>query len=76
MNLIQSQSTSNACSIAQGAAIIALNGPQEFLADWRQVFSERRDKTLEALNKIPDLYCLKPKGAFYLYVNCSKFFIK
>ena len=71
MNLIQSQSTSNACSIAQAAAVMALNGPQEFLRNWRQTFAERRDMTLNALSKVPGLSCLKPEGAFYLYVNCA-----
>jgi aspartate aminotransferase len=71
MNLIQSQSTSNACSIAQGAAIMALNGTQEFLHEWRKTFAERRDKTLHLLNQVPGLHCLKPGGAFYLYSNCQ-----
>jgi aspartate aminotransferase len=71
MNLIQSQSTSNACSIAQGAAVMAISGPQEFLNEWRETFTERRDKTLNALNQVPGLSCLTPKGAFYLYVNCQ-----
>ena len=71
MNLIQSQSTSNACSIAQGGAVMAINGPQEFLNDWRQIFAERRDKTLQALNQVSGLNCLTPDGAFYLYVNCQ-----
>ncbi len=71
MNLIQSQSTSNACSIAQGAAVMAVSGPQEFLKEWRQIFAERRDATLKAFNQVPGLTCLKPEGAFYLYVNCE-----
>ncbi|MCX7338316.1 MAG: pyridoxal phosphate-dependent aminotransferase [Alphaproteobacteria bacterium] len=71
MNLIQSQSTSNACSIAQAAAVMALNGPQDFLADWRQSFQDRRDMTLDGINKIEGLTCLRPGGAFYLYVNCA-----
>lgn len=71
MNLIQSQSTSNACSIAQAAAVKAIDGPQDFLKDWRQTFEERRDKTLALLNHVPGLSCLTPQGAFYLYVNCQ-----
>ena len=71
MNLIQSQTTSNACSIAQGAAVMAVSGPQEFLKEWRQIFAERRDATLKAFNQVPGLTCLKPEGAFYLYVNCE-----
>ncbi len=71
MNLIQSQSTSNACSIAQGAAIEALNGPQGFLKEWQKVFAERRDITLKALNRIEGLHGIRPGGAFYLYINCG-----
>lgn len=71
MTMVQSQSTSNACSIAQGAAVMALNGPQGFLTEWRESFVERRNKTAEALNKIDGLNCRIPEGAFYLYVNCA-----
>jgi len=71
MIMVQSQSTSNTCSIAQGAAVMALNGPQGFLEDWRRIFSERRDVTFQALNKIDGLICRKAEGAFYLYVNCQ-----
>ncbi len=72
MTLIQSQSTSNACSIAQGAAIQALNGPQGFLQEWREIFTERRNTTLTALQRIKGLRCFQPDGAFYLYVNCAE----
>ncbi|MBY0280730.1 MAG: pyridoxal phosphate-dependent aminotransferase [Alphaproteobacteria bacterium] len=71
MTMVQSQSTSNACSIAQGAAVMALNGPQGFLTEWKESFIERRNKTAEALNKIQGLSCRTPEGAFYLYVNCA-----
>jgi aspartate aminotransferase len=71
MTMLQSQSTSNPCSIAQGAAVMALDGPQGFLDEWRESFTERRNKTAEALNKIEGLSCIIPEGAFYLYVNCS-----
>ena len=71
MTMVQSQSTSNACSIAQGAAVMALNGPQGFLDDWRLSFTDRRNDTAEALNKIEGLSCRIPEGAFYLYVNCG-----
>lgn len=71
MSMLQSQSTSNACSIAQGAAVIALNGSQSFLNEWRQSFIERRDLVLEALDSVEGLSCLKPNGAFYLYINCG-----
>ena len=50
---LQSQSTTNACSIAQWAAVAALNGPQEFLKDWRAIFQARRDKVVAGLNAAP-----------------------
>jgi len=71
MAMLQSQSTSNACSIAQAAAIAAINGPHDFLPEWRATFTKRRDLCLEALNRIPGLTCKKPGGAFYLYIDCQ-----
>jgi aspartate aminotransferase len=71
MAMLQSQSTSNACSIAQAAAIAAINGPHDFLPAWCATFTKRRDLCLEALNKIPGLSCAKPVGAFYLYIGCQ-----
>lgn len=71
MSMLQSQSTSNACSIAQAAAVEALMGPQDFLNQWREDYAKRRDSVVDALNQIPGLFCLKPEGAFYVYPNCS-----
>lgn len=71
MVMLQSQSTSNASSISQAAAIEALNGDQLFLDDWRESFAKRRDLVWGLINEIPGLSCRKPGGAFYLYVNCS-----
>lgn len=71
MTILQSQSTSNANSIAQEAALVALEGPQEFLTTWRALYAERRDKALKLLNDIPGIDCLKPQGAFYLYPSCD-----
>lgn len=70
ITLLQSQSTSNACSISQAAAVEAFIGPQDFLNEWRHSFSERRDASFNAINAIPGLSCLMPKGAFYHYINC------
>lgn len=67
---LQSQSTSNACSISQEAALAALTGPQEFIKEWVKVYTERRDAALDILNKTPGLHCFKPHGAFYLYPSC------
>ena len=64
---IQSHSTSNACSISQAASVAALNGPQEFLKEWRDSFAKRRDLVVAALNDIPGITCLKPEGAFYVF---------
>ena len=71
MVTLQSQSTSNACSIAQAATIEALSSPLVFLKEWKSQFQERRDFFHEAINKIPGLSVRKAKGAFYLYVNCQ-----
>ncbi len=68
---IQSQSTTNACSVAQAAAVEALNGPQGFLKDWQVSFANRRNFVVDAINAIPGLSALKPEGAFYVYVSCA-----
>jgi aspartate aminotransferase len=67
MDMLQSQSTSNACSISQAAAVEALNGDQSFLADWCKDFAARRDLVVNALNAIAGIECAKPEGAFYVY---------
>ncbi len=67
MAKVQSQSTSNPCSISQWASVEALNGPQEFLADWAKVFEERRDMVVDMLNAAEGIFCPKPDGAFYVY---------
>ena len=67
MDKLQSQSTSNASSIAQAAAVEALNGPQEGVAAMAEVYRERRDLVVEAMNRIPGLSCQKPEGAFYVF---------
>jgi aspartate aminotransferase len=71
MGAIQSNSTANPCSISQAAAIEALNGPQDFIAPNNAKFKERRDLVVEALNKVPGLYCPRPEGAFYVYPSCA-----
>lgn len=69
---LQSQSTTNPSSIAQWAAVEALNGPQEFLAEWRQVFQDRRDLVVKGLNANTGLDCLTPEGAFYVFPSCKR----
>ncbi|GFM63999.1 aminotransferase [Pseudomonas cichorii] len=71
MATLQSQSTSNASSVSQAAAVAALNGDQSFVKESVKVYQQRRDRCLELINAIDGLSCLKPDGAFYLYVNCG-----
>ncbi len=71
MNVIQSQSTTHAASIAQAAAVEALNGPQDFLARHNAIFKERRDMVVELLDGAPGLSCRSPEGAFYVYPSCA-----
>ena len=67
MRKIQSQSTSNPCTISQWAAVAALNGPHDFIAENNAVFQRRRDLVVHALNAIPGITCPMPDGAFYVY---------
>lgn len=71
MAVVQSQSTSNPCSISQAAAIEALSGPQDTVAEWRQVFQHRRDQVVERLNAIDGIVCRRPEGAFYTFASCA-----
>lgn len=71
MAVVQSQSTSNPCSIAQAAAVEALDGPQDMLAIRRDSFTQRRDLVVDRLNAIPGLSCRRPEGAFYAYASCA-----
>lgn len=68
---IQSQSTSNPCSIAQAATVAALNGDQSFLAARNAAFRVRRDLVVAGLNAVPGLRCPTPQGAFYVYPDCA-----
>ena len=71
MRKVQSQSTSNPCTISQWAAVAALDGPQDFLADFRTIFQRRRDLVVAALNAIPGITCPVPEGAFYVYPSIA-----
>lgn len=68
---IMSQSTTNACSIAQYASVEALNGLQDFLPARNAVFKERRDLVVSMLNQAKGLMCPTPEGAFYVYPSCA-----
>lgn len=67
MSKIISQSTSNPCSIAQWAAVEALNGPQDFIPERAAVFQKRRDLVVAGLNAAEGINCPVPEGAFYVY---------
>ena len=71
MRKIQGQSTTNASSISQWAAVAALEGDQSFLQDWVEIFRKRRDLVLSLLGQAPGLSCTKPQGAFYVYPSCA-----
>jgi aspartate aminotransferase len=68
---IQSQSTSNATSIAQAAALEAIKGPQDDVMTMVREFHKRRDVIVDRLNAIEGMRCLKPQGAFYVFPNVS-----
>jgi aspartate aminotransferase len=67
MRKLQSQSTTNPCSISQWATVEALNGPQEFLAERNEAFRKRRDLVVAGLNACEGITCAVPEGAFYVY---------
>lgn len=71
MAMLQSQSTSNPCSISQIASIEALNGPQDFIPVRARAFKERRDLVVKMLNEAKGIHCPKPEGAFYVYPSCA-----
>ena len=73
LNKLQSQSTSNATSFVQKAAIAALSGSQECVAQFRAEFIDLRDHILARLAEIPGVTCTKPEGAFYVYPNLSAY---
>ena len=68
---VQSQSTSNPCSVSQWAAVEALNGPQDYIATSRAAFERRRNLVVAALNTCPGIQCPTPEGAFYVYPSVA-----
>ena len=71
MGTIQSQSTSNPCSVSQYAALEGLTGPQEFLTHNKALFQRRRDLVVGMLNQAKGITCPTPEGAFYVYPDIS-----
>jgi aspartate aminotransferase len=67
MDKLQGQSTSNTSSISQAAAVGALNGPEDGIAEMVKVYKARRNMVVDLLNACPGLYCAKPEGAFYVF---------
>ncbi|NRA99760.1 MAG: pyridoxal phosphate-dependent aminotransferase [Rhodobacteraceae bacterium] len=71
MRKVQSQSTSNPCSISQWAAVAALDGPQDYMADFVALFQRRRDLVVGMLNDAEGIDCPTPEGAFYVYPSVA-----
>ena len=76
MNKLQSQSTSNAASMVQKAAVAALTAPQDCVTEFKAEFVKLRDHILTGLRSIPGVTCTTPEGAFYVYPNISSHFGK
>jgi aspartate aminotransferase len=76
MSKLQSQSTSNATSFVQKAAVAALTSSQQCVSEMRADFLKLRDQVLAGLKTIPGITCSVPQGAFYVYPNVSAFFGK
>ena len=72
MSSVQSHETSNPCSIAQKAALEALTGAQDTVYAMREEFNKRRKYMYSRIEKIPYLDCIKPQGAFYMFIDTSK----
>ncbi len=72
MKKIQSQSTSNPCSIAQAAAVAALNGPQDCVKDMLKVFKKRHDYVVGRLNQLPGVSAIEGDGTFYAFADFSE----
>ena len=76
MGTVQSQETSNPCSISQKAALAALTGSQDFLEQWVDEFSNRRLYIIDRLNSLGGVSCITPEGAFYVFPDVSSFYGK
>jgi aspartate aminotransferase len=74
MTKLQRQNTSNPTSIAQKAAVEALNGPQDSVGEMVEEFRKRRNAIVDKLNAIPGISCMLPQGAFYVFPDVSALF--
>lgn len=71
MTILQSQSTSNPCSLAQAAGVAALTQPADFLPPWLCVLSKRRARVMALIDQVDGLSAATPPAAFYLFANCA-----
>ena len=71
MRKVQSQSTSNPCSVSQWAAVEALNGTQDYIPENNRMFVRRRNLVVKMLNEAPGISCPVPEGAFYVYPSIA-----
>jgi len=71
MGRLQSNASGNPAAVSQAAAVAAFEGPQDFLAEWRERFRQRRDLVVSAVNAIPGLSTPVPDGAFYCFVDAT-----
>ncbi|MDE1883210.1 MAG: pyridoxal phosphate-dependent aminotransferase [Rhodospirillales bacterium] len=69
--MVQATATSGVSTIGQAAALAALTGPQDFLAERASAYEQRRDAVVAALNQMPGISCHRPEGAFYVYPNIA-----
>ena len=74
MGDLQSQETSNPCSVSQWAALEAITGPQDSVRAMKEQFTKRRAYVLERIARLPDVTCIPPGGAFYAFMNVSRHF--
>lgn len=74
MTKLQSQNTSSTAHMVQKAAVAAVTGPQQCIADMKAGYIQLRDQILASLSTIPGITCVRPEGAFYVYPNVSSYF--
>ena len=72
MTRLQSQSTSNACSITQKAALAAVTSPMDSVRAMLAEYTQRRERILKGIRAIPGITCTSPQGAFYIFPNVSR----
>lgn len=72
MSKVQTQETTNTCTISQYAALEALTGPQDCIETMRRAFAKRRDQIVSRLDHMPGVSCFPPRGAFYVFPDISE----